>query len=153
MNFFGLIIAGSLIFLAFYMSLRKGPLTPFPDVAILYLAFLEFVLFCQATRIIDYQYLREYSSYQFEKKFVEISACVAIYAMLLYVSKAPNGTKVEYGKIFSGIYLPSGAIFVLASLFYIDLFLYAINITARAGHLPAIARTWLRLRPAANREW
>ena len=128
MNFFVFIFAEALVFLAFYMSLRKGPLTPFPDVAVLYLAFLEMVLYLQVAGIIDYTFLKDFSKYEFETQFSQISAYICAYSFILYFAKSPNGTKVDYKKIFSQIELPAGFIFGLAVFFYIEFILFAFNV-------------------------
>ena len=109
------------------ISLRKGALCPFPDVAIIYLGFLEMVLFLQVSGIIDYKFLETYSSYSFENNFGIISLCLCIYSTILYFSKIKGVKKVDYGALFRKINIPPYATAIAAIFIYLYTFTMIIN--------------------------
>lgn len=109
------------------LSLRKGALCPFPDVAIVYLAFLELVLSLQVNGTIDYRFLESYSSYSFEKNYGTISIFICLYAAALTYAKVKSDSKINYKLIFSRIHIPGGAVWGLAIFFYLYLFAFLLN--------------------------
>jgi len=115
------------IFATLIFSLRRGAFCPFPDIAIVYLAFLEMVLFLQINGNIDYEFLASYSSYSFEKNFGVISSAMALYSLALMYSKYKSFSKIDYKAIFSKISIPGYAVITMAVVFYILTFTIVIN--------------------------
>jgi len=115
------------ILAAFYMSMRKGALMPFPDIAIIYLSFLELVLYLQVANVIDYDFLESYSSYSFERNFGVISILLCMYAFILYIAKFGGSKKIDYASVFNKIKIPRYIIISIAVFLYVHLATFLMN--------------------------
>ena len=124
MNFLILFLTELAMGLVLRGQLKKGSLRPFPDIAIVYLMYLEFVLYLQVDGIINYEYLSSYSSFAFYKDYPIISGLLFLYSGFLGFTKAKSGEIIDYKSILYGINIPQSAIFAFAVLTYLLIAIY-----------------------------